>query len=115
MAVAIVHNEFADDDRATNGKLIARSYEAWMKAQTLCAYLEAQGKIMSPEFEDEDEPLIWHGCTFIINGNVDFNIDEVKALSDMIKCFDGLTMVIDDGNISCAGTKRIYEDPREDL
>lgn len=107
----VIRNQFPDDDRKTNGHLIASGYESWLTAQNLCEYLEKKGKIISSEFEYENDPLIWHGCTFTINGNVDFETEEVKALSSMIKCFDSLTVIVEDENISCAATKRMYENP----
>ena len=108
--VTIVRNEFADDDRAITGCVIIKSYTKWRDAIEFCEYLSEKGKIISAEFEDGDKQMVWHGCLFNIPGNVDFNADEVVALTKLLSCFDSLTVVVEDGIISCSGVSHLYRE-----
>ena len=107
--VTIVRNEFADDDRSTNGCIVTENYAKWIKAMDFANTLAQRGKILTAEFEDGNKPLVWHGCLFTIPDNVDFNAEEVVTLTQLLECFEGLTVIVDNGVISCSGITHIYK------
>ena len=110
--IAVVKNGFPDEDRQTNGNLIAEKYAKWHDAMRFCAYLIDKGKVISAEFEDPDVSLIWHGCMFTIKDNIDLDTTETGVLSDLLACFDSLTIITEDDNITCSGVIHIYQENR---
>ncbi len=109
--VTVIRNNFPEgDDRITNGNVIGSKYADYYQAIEIAKWLDSKGKIISAEFEDPDQQLIWHGCLIKANEFIELDKEELASVSELFECFDGLTSTTEtDGTITLSFVSHIYE------